>query len=90
MQSASLDIGRFPVSFEAKIEKIIHELLCNQEYIEFPVGRDGNFDQLISSTVLWCKQIIRNANSPLIWILLYPSAEYQDNADAFHDYYDDI
>ena len=78
----------FPV--EQKLEKIIRELLHNKEYVEFLVGRDGEFDQLVSSTVRRCTRAVRDDNSALVWVMPYETAEYRDNEEAFHDYYDDV
>ena len=78
----------FPV--EQNLEKIIRELLHSKEYVEFLVGRDGDFDQLVSSTVRRCKRAVRDDNSALVWVMPYETAEYRDNEEAFHDYYDDV
>ena len=78
----------FPV--EQKLEKIIRELLNSKEYVEFLVGRDGDFDQLVSSTVRRCKRAVRDDNSALVWVMPYETAEYRDNVEAFHEYYDDV
>lgn len=58
--------------------------------MEFLVGREGEFDQLVSSTVRRCKRKIRNDNSSLIWIMPYVTAEYRNNENSFLDYYDEI
>lgn len=52
-----------PFLIERQLESIIRELLLTKEYIEFLVGRDGEFDQLVSSTVRRCKRTIRDDNS---------------------------
>lgn len=75
---------------EKKLEKIICKLLHNKEYVEFLVGRDGEFDQLVSSTIKRCKRMIGSANSALVWILPYPTAELRNNEKAFQSYYDEI
>ena len=36
---------------EKQLEALIRELLLTKEYVEFLVGRDGEFDQLVSSTI---------------------------------------
>lgn len=79
-----------PYHVEQSLEKLIRELLLAKEYIEFLVGRDGEFDQLVSSTVRRCKRTIRNDNSALVWVMPYEIAEYRDNKESFHDYYDEI
>ena len=67
----------FPV--EQNLEKIIRELLHSKEYVEFLVGRDGDFDQLVSSTVRRCKRAVRDDNSALVWVMPYETTEYRDN-----------
>ena len=75
---------------EQTLETIIRKLLNRPEYIEFLVGRDGEFDQLASSTVKRCRREIREDNSALIWVLPYATAELRDNEEAFLRYYDEI
>lgn len=75
---------------EKQLEMLIRELLLREEYVEFLVGRDGEFDQLVSSTVRRCKRTIRDDNSALIWVLPYITAEYQNNEKAFLEYYDEV
>ena len=45
-----------PFFIEKELEKIIQELLTTKGFVEFLVGRDGEFDQLVSSTVRRCKR----------------------------------
>ena len=78
----------FPI--ERNLEKLISSLLLEKEYVEFLVGRDGDFDQLVSSTVKRCKKNIGDHNSSLIWVMPYPTAEFRDNEDAYRNYYDEI
>lgn len=75
---------------EEALENIICRLLREKEYVEFLVGRDGDFDQLVSSTVKQCRRRIGDHNSALIWVQAYPSAEYLNNEESFHRYYDEI
>ena len=82
-------IGR-PFLIEQQLEKLIRKLLTEKEYVEFLVGRDGEFDQLVSSSVRRCKRAIRDDNSALVWVMPYETAEYRDNEDAFHNYYDEV
>lgn len=78
------------IKVESQLEKIICSLLNQKEFVEFLVGREGEFDQLVSSTVRRCKRKIRNDNSSLIWIMPYVTAEYRNNENSFLDYYDEI
>ena len=75
---------------ENALEDIICRLLWEKEYVEFLVGRDGDFDQLVSSTVKQCKRKVGDHNSALIWIQPYPKAEYLNDEESFHNYYDEI
>ena len=75
---------------EQRLETMIRELLTTKEYVEFLIGRDGEFDQLVASTVRRCKRVIRDDNSALVLILPYTTAEYQNNKQSFHEYYDEI
>ena len=79
-----------PFLIEKALEKIICSLLRSKEYVEFLVGRDGEFDQTVSSVIRRCKRDVRDDNSSHVWVLPYPTAEFRDNEDAFRDYYDEI
>ena len=67
----------------------IRILLESKEYVEFLVGRNGEFDQLVSSTVRRVKRNYRDDNSALVLVLPYLSAEYEKNEEAFQEYYDE-
>lgn len=56
----------------------------------FLVGRNGDFDQIVSSTVLRLKRNVRDDNSALRLVLPYPTAEFENNEDSFYNYYDEI
>ena len=68
---------------EDRVEVLVHALLLEKEYVEFLVGRDGDFDQIVSSAVKRQKRIVRDDNSSLIWILPYPTAELHNNTENF-------
>lgn len=53
---------------EQRLETMIRELLITKEYVEFLIGRDGEFDQLVASTVRRCKRVIRDDNAFLIFL----------------------
>jgi len=54
---------------ERKLEEIVNGLLREKGYVEFLVGRNGEFDQLVSSTVKQCKRSMGDHNSALVWVL---------------------
>ena len=75
---------------EEKLEEIIRKLIREHEYVDFLVGRDGDFDQIVSSTIKRVKRDVWDCNSSLIWVMPYPKAEYSNNQDNFEEYYDEI
>lgn len=79
-----------PFTVERNLETLIRELLNTKQYVEFLVGRDGEFDQLVASTIRRCKRAIRDDNSALVLVLPYETAEYRNNVQSFQDYYDEI
>lgn len=54
---------------ESKLEEVVRDLLRSKEYVEFLVGRNGDFDQMVSSTVLRMKRSVRDDNSALRLVL---------------------
>lgn len=78
----------FPV--EKALEELIGSLLRSKEYVEFLVGRNGDFDQLVSSAIRRCKREIREDNSAHVWVLPYLTADFRDYEDDYRAYYDEI
>ena len=79
-----------PFLIEERMEKQIYKLLAEHEYVDFLVGRNGDFDQCVSSTVLRVRKRYRDDNSSLILMLPYPTAEYLNNEESFHNYYTEV
>ncbi len=75
---------------EEQVENLIRELLSTKEYVEFLIGRSGEFDQLVSTTIRRVKKIFRDDNCCHILVLPYDTAEYRNNRDSFEEYYDQI
>lgn len=75
---------------EIKLENIIREAIQKYEYVNFLVGREGDFDQIASSAIRHIKKNYLDFNSSLIWVMPYQKAEYQKNKTNFEKYYDEI
>lgn len=75
---------------ERQAKLLIQILLLEKEYIDFMVGRDGAFDQIISPIVRRLKRLVRDDNSSLTWGLPYLTANLRDNQKNFEEYYDAI
>ena len=68
----------------------IRKLIDKKEYVEFLVGRNGDFDRIASSAVRRVKKEYRDDNSSLVLVLPYITAEYEKNKTEFEEYYDSI
>ena len=78
------------IKVENLLEEHIRKLIDENEYVEFLVGRNGDFDQCVSSSVIRVRKNHRDDNSALVLVLPYPTAEYLNNKKYFHDYYTDV
>lgn len=77
-------------SVEPKVERLISTLLTHHQHVDFLVGRNGDFDLMVTAAIKrWQTQTHSDAYS-LIWILPYPTAELQARLPDFKTYYDDI
>ena len=78
------------LDIESRLEKLILGLLRNKDYVEFLLGRDGEFDQIVSTTIRRCQREYGGKNSSHIWVMPYPTAFFRDNEEACYAYYDEI
>ena len=72
------------------IEKLIESMMREHEYVEFLVGRNGEFDQLTASTVRAIRKRLGCRNCSLVLVLPYMTAEFRDNEASFLEYYDEV
>lgn len=79
-----------PFKVEELLEEQIGKLINEKEYVDFLVGRNGEFDQCVSSAVLRVRKNIRDDNSALVLVLPYVTAEYLNNEEYFREYYTDV
>jgi len=77
-------------ALEDKLMSILREIINTHEYVEFLVGRDGDFDQLCSSCVRRAIADYAAGNASLILVLPYERADYRNNKDSFEQYYDEV
>lgn len=78
------------LAIDTALDELIGTLLRSKEYVEFLVGRNGDFDQLVSSAIRRCKREIRDNNSAHVWVLPYVTAGFRDYEDDYRAYYDEI
>lgn len=76
------------------VDRKIYELICEcirrQDYVEFLVGRDGDFDQIVSSAIIRAKRNIDFGNVTHILVMPYKKAEFNNNKKAYEEYYDAV
>lgn len=71
---------------EEQLERIIVELIKTKEYVEFYVGRNGEFDLMVASVIKRSQRDYGYANSSLILVIPYPIANLED----MEKYYDEV
>ena len=75
-------------TIEQWIEQLVDKLLNEHEYNEFLVGRDGEFDQLVTAAILRCKKRLDSANCSVTWVMPYLKSDYIKNRESYDNYYD--
>ena len=80
------DLDKIQNEFENIISKIVSE----HEYVQFLVGRDGDFDIIAASAVRKVKKTLFVDNVDLNLVLPYMRAEVSNNIEYMLDYYNDI
>ena len=79
-----------PFKIEERLEEYIRRFLAEHEYVDFLVGRNGDFDQYASSAVLRIRKQYRDDNSSLVLVLPYATSEYVNNQENYEDYYSEV
>lgn len=79
-----------PLQVEKRLEVLVLELLSTKPYVEFLVGRDGDYDLLVSSVIHRCQRTYRADNSSLVWVMPYLTADYRNNEEMYLKYYNEI
>ena len=65
-------------------------MIYEKQYVQFLVGRDGDFGQTAASTVRRGKRAARDDSSVFVRITPYPKAAYEDNTESLNSYYDEV
>lgn len=75
---------------EKQVENIIYKLMQSETYIEFLVGKSGDFDQLVTSVIKRAKRNVGKDNNSLVLVLPYYSKHTPDYWHAYESFYDSI
>ena len=73
-------------SIEKTLENLIRNLLSQKEYVEFYIGRNGDFDILAASVIKRLQKAVGTENSSLILVLPY----HNKDEEYYENYYDEI
>ena len=71
---------------EDKLEKSIYNLIDNHQYVEFYLGRNGDFDISAASSIKRVQRKSQTANSSLILVLPY----HAKDEEFYKNFYDEI
>ena len=75
---------------EVGLKLLLYNFITQKEYVEFLIGRDGEFDLMAASAI---RQTVRQygyGNTSLVLVLPYMRAEYRDNEQSYLNYYDEV
>ena len=72
------------------LENYIQGILKEKEFVEFLVGRNGEFDCCVASAMRRIQKNYREDNSSLVLGLPYLTAEYRENSAAIEEYYGSV
>lgn len=75
---------------ESRLERLLHDLITRKQYVEFLVGRDGEFDLLVASAIRRAVKQYGYGNTSLTLVLPYMKAKYRDNKQYYLSYYDEV
>ena len=71
---------------EEKLVPILNELILTREYVEFYIGRNGEFDEFVASLIKRVQKQLDRGNSVMILTLPYTVKDIE----YYADYYDEI
>lgn len=79
----------YAADIQRQLERVLIDLMTNKEMVVFLVGRNGDFDIMVSSAIKQL-QYRFGRRSVHTLVLPYATAELRDNEESFRRYYDDI
>lgn len=71
---------------EEKLVPILNELILTKEYVEFYIGRNGDFDEFVASVIKRVQKQLDRDNNVMILTLPYTVKDIE----YYADYYDEI
>ncbi len=77
-------------ALEERLTEIVERLVREKEYVEFLVGKNGEFDVLVASVIKRVQKKRGNENSSLSLVLPYQTADLKSNLDFLEAFYDSV
>ena len=71
---------------EEKLVPILNELILTKKYVEFYIGRNGDFDEFVASVIKRVQKQLDRDNNVIILTLPYTVKDIE----YYEDYYDEI
>ena len=75
---------------ENRLDNLLHELITQKEYVDFLIGRDGEFDIIASAAIKRATNKLAYGNTHFMLVLPYMKVKYRDNEKEYLDYYDEV
>lgn len=78
------------IEVETALRNVIENILTDHEYVEFLVGREGEFDILAASvikSIMWNRDV---GNCSLTLVMPYMRADFEKNQAEYETYYDSV
>lgn len=75
---------------ENRLNRLLYDLITHKEYVDFLVGRNGDFDLFASSAIKRAIHSYAYGNTHFTLVLPYMKAEYRDNQKGYLEYYDEV
>lgn len=75
---------------ENRLDTLLRDLITQKEYIDFLIGRDGDYDLLVASAIKRAVHAYDYGNTHFTLVLPYMKAEYRENEQSYLEYYDEV
>ena len=79
-----------PLSAEENLEREVYKILKSHSYVNFLIGRTGEFDLMAALTIRRVMRTYSRINCSLILVLPYQNSSVENTRDSFLNLYDEI
>ena len=78
------------IEVEAALRNAIEKILAEHEYVEFLIGREGEFDVLAASVIREVTRRYDDGKCSLTLVMPYMRADFEKNRSEYEAYYDSV